>query len=678
MHTTSMLDSIKIVLNKTMTQHFFTTLVLSFIFILPSFTGTMSGVSPNVYKIALSLGVITLSFFMFFYIQKKMGEVEIPQQPLFFLLFLSTIVALISSLMYGHVPTSFVDLFSTHFFSGATIMAVSLFVFLAISTYLFKQEEDQLSLLYTVLYSSGAVVVLYICNTFILRFFSTHTLFSEHYSVIGTWQDSVFFWGLITIILVSITQTLRQSVALQVYVYILLCSAFYFLLLSHNALVSILVLLSVSLSIFYKLFIKTQQLNSKVIRSKGSITILPVIVFLFLAISIFNSTVLHAVPWYEKHTPVDAKPSLSATFFIALETWKEGPMQALFGSGPDTFSKQWSLHKPLEVRFTSMSDVDFSTGSGRLPTEWVTTGLLKLLIDSLFFGVFMWYGLVSLFFRQKYTISLTHALLFVPTFYLWCILFFFNPGITLVLLTYVFTGAFISSCVYRNKEKSVLHIQTGRENVKTNILLFIGVVLLFSFLSFSFYTSFKKARAESHFSQGVMVFDTTQDATLAEPYIIRALNIYENDLYYRFFSNTQRFYLQDVLVRMQTSPAEEHREDFETTFEKTLQSAQKAVTLNPNNYLNWIVLARAYSIKTRLEEPVFVGEAREAYKKAFLLNPRNPVILFEEAQVLFRVNADGELREAHRLLEKALKLRHDFTEAETLLKKVEVRLNTSE
>ena len=84
------------------------------------------------------------------------------------------------------------------------------------------------------------------------------------------------------------------------------------------------------------------------------------------------------------------------------------------------------------------------------------------------------------------------------------------------------------------------------------------------------------------------------------------------------------------------------------------------MSVNPNQYTNWVNLGNIYSAFTSFGIDKSYETGMLAYKRAEVLNPKNPLILLLEAQL--EVN-NKNTSSALDLVNKALALKPDYADA---------------
>ena len=99
-----------------------------------------------------------------------------------------------------------------------------------------------------------------------------------------------------------------------------------------------------------------------------------------IAVSMYwaGSFVHDVLPEPLRVTQLEVRPSWQGTFSVGQQVFTE-PRNIFFGSGPNTFTREWSLYKPLSVNETQFWNTDFYFGVGFIPTSVVTVGIVGLI-----------------------------------------------------------------------------------------------------------------------------------------------------------------------------------------------------------------------------------------------------------------------------------------------------------
>src|SRR3989344_1721901 len=321
----------------------------------------------------------------------------------------------------------------------------------------------------------------------------------------------------------------------------------------------------------------------------------------------------------------EIQPSFSATMEVARNTINEHP---LFGSGPNTFTKEWLKWKPNNVANTSLWNVDFANGSGLIPTFLIATGIIGILSWLIFFIFYVYLGVKSIFVRLEDSFIrylLTSS--FFVSLYLWIMIFVFVPSVAIFILTFFFSGLFFAS-VYLS---GLIKVEKRKfsDNPK---LGFISSLIFVAFLVAGIslgYGLFKSSKSLWYFQKSSKALNSSGDINASENLMMNAIEVVPNDIYYRSLSEIELLKLNAV-VSQDTSKVkvEDIQKQFNDVLTDAITAAKSAQNKDSLNYLNWMALGRVYETISAPELKIdgAYESAQFAYTEALKHNPKNPGI----------------------------------------------------
>ncbi len=368
----------------------------------------------------------------------------------------------------------------------------------------------------------------------------------------------------------------------------------------------------------------------------------------------------------------DIRPSLSTTLGVAKATIVNSK-QALLGSGPNTFARDWFLYKPISINSTPFWNTSFQFGAGFIPTQIAETGILGTLAWIFFFVYFLilgWKVLVRTPEDKATRFALVSS--FVGALFLWVICFFYVPSITILFLAFILSGLFLSAV----KVSGVVPTKTWMfaERVVTNFAsVFVAIVLVIGAVALGF-VSYQKTFSVVHFEKALTssrVPNTSVETIEAE--LTKAINLSQADTYYNALYQLNFARAQAVAQATAGAP-ETNRQTFQTAISNSIAAAQTATNVAPGIYQNWITLGSLYG--SLVPAPLKVNGAYEASKNAYAealkRNPESPEPLLLTARLEFdHGNVDG----ARTLIEQALVKKQDYADAYFLLTQLEAGAN---
>lgn len=366
----------------------------------------------------------------------------------------------------------------------------------------------------------------------------------------------------------------------------------------------------------------------------------------------------------------DVRPTLSATLGVSKAVLSEA---GLLGSGPNTFSQDWLIFKPLTVNATPFWGVAFPFGVGFIPTQIASTGILGTALWLSFFVLLLVFAVKILSAvpesrASRFTVVST---LFVALF-LWVSTLFYAPSAALFFLAFVFAG--LSAALARENGivfASPIHFEIGapmRHVALTLIILLAAGAVYFGSIGA------EKTLASFHYKKAIDL-SNTEGALLmdVENELVRAAQLDGVDTYFLALSRLN-FSKAQAAANAATGTPETNRAIFEDGLRRSIEAARAAVSANPAAYSNWIALGSVYS--ALVPEPLKVEGAYEnaqfAYSEALKRNPNNPELPLFLARLEM---ARGNVEAARSYIRNSIALKEDYADAYLLLAQLEIGEN---
>lgn len=371
----------------------------------------------------------------------------------------------------------------------------------------------------------------------------------------------------------------------------------------------------------------------------------------------FGSFVYNVLPSPIKVAHTEVRPSWQGTMGIGGAALTQ-PAALFFGSGPNTFAREWGLYKPASVNQTIFWNADFNVGVGVIPTSFVTTGIFGILAWILFVAALLWTAVRALVARAKdVPDTLSMAALGLASAYLAAFFVLYVPGPALSALLFLMAGLCAALSLHARLSRP-LYVPVNANSVRN--MAQMGALLLFAVVVIGAPLGTARVLAsEVLLNRGVVTFNETKDAGATARLIEQALSIYPSS------ARANRLAVQLGLVQLQQMLAaagqdEAARTQLQSVLQETIQSGLDAVTINGNDYQNWLLLAGLYRELAGVKVEGAYENARSAYQRARLESPSNPLPLFQLAQLeLLEGNKDEALRD----LAAAVQLKPDFAAA---------------
>jgi tetratricopeptide (TPR) repeat protein len=359
------------------------------------------------------------------------------------------------------------------------------------------------------------------------------------------------------------------------------------------------------------------------------------------------------------------RPSWQSTLSVAKKTYAISPV---FGSGPGTFGVEWLKYRDASLNSTVFWNVDFTSGIGFIPTSFVTTGIL---------GVLAWFGLLALFIAlglrtlilrtpQDPFVRYVAIVSFVSALYLFSIALFDLPNATILALTFIFAGLFISTTRYAagGRQRGIVFSRSPRLGFiivfSLTILLLSSVVAAYSLVARSVAVT-RLASANVAASSG--------NLALAEQNAQSSLSFVPSAAAYQIRAVIANAQLNKIATdsTMEKSAAQQA---YQAALSAGIDAALTATNLNPSDYRSWLALGDLYAQAVPLNVSGAYESAKTAYEKARALNPTDPRIPYTFAQLNI---AHKDTKAAQEDLKAAITLKQDYTSAIFLLSQLQVQ-----
>lgn len=377
-----------------------------------------------------------------------------------------------------------------------------------------------------------------------------------------------------------------------------------------------------------------------------------ILVALFFVV--FGSFVANVLPDRVRVGQTEVRPSWQGTLAIG-ERSLNSPLSLLFGDGPNTFTRAWGLHKPVDVNQTPYWNADFNAGVATVPTSFITVGIV---------GVLAWLlaivALVATVIRlwllrgapiAAETLALSIVALSLAAYHLFSVP---DPAATLLMFLLIGTLlAGISNLVFPVR---YLALRGAGWEGRGHIAGLVVFCLVFGVASAGIA---RVILAQTYVNRAIVTYNTTQDVQAASALIAKALSIYPSDRSHRAAVELGLLELQQ-LIASADSEAEEAKARLQSTLERTISHGLSAVDLGGGDYQNWLELASIYSQLAGADVEGAYENARAAYERALETNPTSPLPLLNLAQLeIVRNQPDMALQ----YLGAALELKPDLAAA---------------
>lgn len=387
------------------------------------------------------------------------------------------------------------------------------------------------------------------------------------------------------------------------------------------------------------------------------------LVFLFGVISLF-------VPFNvnKQALPGEVLLGLDDSFSVAVRHLKKDPV---LGVGPGNYIYSFVQSKPASFNNSEFWQVRFDR-SGSALAEMVSThglvGFVSYLLMLL--AIFFVYAKASPYFWQK---DKKHY--FVPFFVLLTILIaqFFYPQNTVLLFAFWFFVALAMLALQKSPLKNAFRkrIFSFKSKPEWGALLaglfILSVLLWIASIAFGF----RYLLADGYYAKVALGrTENTNDQVKLLDKTIRLNNNIPN-----YWSARADAYLNQAqkIIKEEGITSQEQSEQLVKLLDGVVKSGKTATDLAGKNPIFWEALGDLYSQMSGLVDGSYLW-SQESFKKAFVLDPQNPVPAVLAAKAyLAEISGDDfakdsmQLKQAEDLLNRALRLKPDYGQAHLYL-----------
>lgn len=396
-----------------------------------------------------------------------------------------------------------------------------------------------------------------------------------------------------------------------------------------------------------------------------------VIPMFFLAVSLFFLVLnlqINVLPQKVNEVFLSQKAGLS----MGIQAIKEKP---ILGSGPGTFSYDFSKFKSPDFSKTSLWNVTFNKSSSKVLNSLATTGILGFLAILALIILPIYYGIRFIISKnslsseseiQNYNILLIG--LFVVLVGQGIAYFLYNSNVTLDFVYFFAIGALVNLISTEKREyalKSSSFLTLMVTFIFTLVFIFgMGILIL----------NGQRYMAEVDYYKGLVNYQAGQKAEGLKNLELAASLNSSSDLYFRQLAQAYLLGLQDELQSTNsTTPSDQEKTKVQNLLANSINAGKIATDLNPMDVNNWS--SRGYVYQNLLGVSADASTwAINSYDAALKLDPNNPYLFTQEGNVYLAeavslpstASADQKsqlLAKARDQLEKALTLNPSYSNA---------------
>lgn len=624
------------------------------IVLLPIFFLPMSNLSGDITKSAFFSLLVAVSFLFWLIGRLRDGRFVFPRSNLLLALGIIPFVFLVSA-VFSAVPK--VSFWGVQYEIG-TFLIASVLAIAAFLVAVFFQTRERIFTLYAWLIGGSFVAFIFLLIGFLSARGILPSFFTTYLpaNLVGKWSDLAGFFGFTAVISFITLEFIPLRKYFKAVTVTALSLSMLVLILVNSSLLWTILGVVAFVAFVYAISFGQNTSKEKISGRKipaFSLGVLLLSILFVLAGSPLNSFLTNTV-----HTNIPqevVRPTWQTTFTLAKSEYKKSP---LFGAGPNRFQSVWTNYRPLGINVTDAWNVDFDSSVGVVPTFGVTLGALGLIAWLLFIVCFIAVGAKSL---MRINMDRTSRYLLASSFfsaaYLWAIAIFYVPNIVVYGLAFIATGIFIAALVEGGVAKNfnfsfLKDPRAGFASVLT-ITALIVLTLFGGYIIFAQFIALRSFEAGTELAvQG--------DVLGARNAFENAINIRESDLAYRALSQVEIGSL-NVILNQQNLSQDTIKAQFQEASSAAIDNALKATQFDSTNYLNWLSLAQAYQAMIPFGAGTdFYDNAKKAFAEAQTLNPNDPEIALDSAQLeISNKNIPGAKAD----LVRALSLKNNYVDA---------------
>ncbi len=642
--------------------------------LLPIFATPWVPVSVDKQFWLLILSLILVVFWLVGRVQK--GLIIIPRSKTLFFGLLLVLVFFISALFSEN---QFHSLVGSGFDLGSVMSIAVLFLLFLLYSFIFDRREKVLNA-YILLFGSSIFLGVYLMVNVLIRFYNLPFFQGLPLNIFGNWYSLGIFFGFISLSALIILE-LFPSQGNRWFSYLLSSvfafSLFILALVNYYPVWFIFGLSSLLVFVYVLTFgvntIRDKDASGKVAKEEVSrrvwrpsfIALLISLCFVILGGQ--GGVVSDSVDrLYERinFVFVDDRPIWSDTVGVVSGTWRSNPV---LGVGPNNFSHAWALFKPESSNLQPYWNLNFSVGTGLIPTFFSTVGILGTIAILIFVSSILFYGLRGIFNEKQDAISrLTLFLLFAGSLYLWIFSFLFAVPATLLGLTFMVSGLLIAQLA------SVGIINYGKiyltDTSRSNFFAVLVIVVMVLFGVAGVYFGVQKYWAANVFYKA---FAASNERSLDETTvdILRAIRFdSRNELYYQALILINQARMIEIAQATNLSP-EEVQARGQMIIGLSDSAFFEATRLNSLNHQNYVLRADFMWLLMNLGVSGAGEQVNDSLVRAINLNPKNPSLYVALTRTAFNM---GDTRGAREAIEEALRLKNNYIQAMFILAQLDL------
>lgn len=355
-------------------------------------------------------------------------------------------------------------------------------------------------------------------------------------------------------------------------------------------------------------------------RGIASCIVLAVTVF----VAFFGSGLTTSLQDHYNISSLEVSPSFQGTLSIIEGVYAKDPF---FGSGPDTFSNDWLLYRPVSTVSTAFWSTEFGSGFAYIPSALATGGIVVGIAWLLLIVFFLLVAVRALFSVSSGT---GHAYFLVVatalgSAFLLAAHLFYTPSPPLTLLLFIFFGLFIASLRGTPFVRTVSVTFSNSPRLAFVCVVAIAAVLVMSLVSLY---GAGEVYASSVIEGKASLRSTANDIPGAISEANEAVSLLAQDRYYRALTNLELAQISTILQSGASDP--KTQSNFQNALSQAITFSADAIALDPS-YDNWMTRASIYESVVPLNITGASDNAVAALESARKVNPASPEVDYQEA-----------------------------------------------
>lgn len=611
----------------------------------------------------------------------KEKSLKLPQKSMLIIFLITVLSVFVSSLTSGHFVKSF---FGQGFELGTGMFLVTLFGAALVAFCVVARRTDRAMVLYAGLF--GAFILLWLIQALRLlagaQFLSLGILNSVTSTLIGNWFSFGIYSAVIATVSLFAIIFLRLSSRMRAAYWVLFAaSAIALIIVNAHQVWQVLAIVSLGVTI-YLTSQKARPAGPAVSSFFKRLAWLPLVVCVVSAVFAWQGLAI-AGPIVSKLNAGYTEIAMPwrMTLDVAAGELKDAP---LFGSGPNRFTQSYLTYKPAAINTTDAWGIEFSTGSGLIPTFVVTQGIVGFIAWVLFFVFFGLLGVRSLRSLGRSDAGALGSVneaerpyarfiiisSYVAAALIWLVEFVYVPSHAIIFLGFVCTGIWLgASAAYGRLGAVTLTARPGsRSSWAVPAVEAVGMLIVLLFMV----TYLKNTAALGYFASGVQELTAAGEPIAADQAFARAVTLNPLDIYWQAraeagisIANKQ---LSAITATSTASTSAAIIASAGQVVNNAIGFTNNAIAEDPTNYNNYVSQARVAELASAMRMQNGYESAVTAYTNAIRLNPGNPSLYLSLAQLQA---AREKYDDAIQTLGAALHVKQNYLDAVYLLSQIE-------